>query len=90
MLDKGVGGCIEEFTSQFKSTATRHIPNRIVSIRTRDKPGMNSTVRKLFRQARRLHKKAKRTKSPHHIELFIINLHGIPQNKTSFKIQNRI
>lgn len=46
------------------------IPNKIVTIRSRDKPGMTSEIRKLFRVAKRLHRRAKRTKNPDHVEHF--------------------
>ena len=40
------------------------IPSKIVTVRPGDKPGITSEVRKLFRQAKRLHKRAKRTGLP--------------------------
>ena len=40
------------------------IPKKFVTIRSRDKPGMTSAVRKLFRVAKRMHKRAKRTQNP--------------------------
>ena len=46
------------------------IPNKIVTIRSRDKPGINTEVRKLFKIAKRFHKRAKRTGDPIHIESF--------------------
>lgn len=46
------------------------IPNKMITIRSRDKPGMNAEVRRLFRIAKRRHKKSKRTKDPVDIECF--------------------
>ena len=46
------------------------IPSKIVTVRPGDKPGMTSEVRKFFRQAKRLHKRAKRTGSPEHYAHF--------------------
>ena len=42
------------------------VPSKIVTARPGDKPGMTSEVRELFRQAKRLHKRAKRTGLPEH------------------------
>lgn len=51
-------------------TAETCIPTRLVTIRPRDKPGMTSEVRRLFKIAKRMHKRARHTCDPVHIEIF--------------------
>lgn len=60
----------ERFTLLISELAESCIPTKFVVIRPRDKPGMNGEVRHLFKVAKRLHKRAKRTQNPVHIEVF--------------------
>lgn len=46
------------------------VPTKHVKVRARDKPGMTQEIRGLFKVAKRLHRKAKRTGSPMHAEQF--------------------
>ena len=48
----------------FLNLARQYIPNRVVKIRTDDKPWYNSELRKLSRKKNNLHRKAKQTNSP--------------------------
>lgn len=65
---------IEDLTTRLTSLilqcAEDSIPHKVVTIRSRDKPGMTGEVRRLFRVAKRLHRKAKRTKDPADLEHF--------------------
>ena len=47
------------------------IPNRVVKIRQRDKPGFTTQVRKLYKQVHKLHKRKIRTGNPEHIQQYI-------------------
>ena len=60
----------ENLTSLLLSMAETCIPTKTVTLRPRDKPGMTSEIRKMFKVARHLHKRAKRTANPVDIELF--------------------
>ena len=48
----------------FLNLARQYIPNKVVKIRTDDKPWYTSELRKLSRKKNSLHRKAKRTNSP--------------------------
>ena len=50
-----------EFISAFRCEC---FPNFVVKINPRDKPGMTSRIKKLFKISNRLHKKASRSKLP--------------------------
>lgn len=58
------------FTSLLTRFSASCIPVKYVTIRSRDKPGMTSDVRKMFSLAKRYHKRARRTQNPIHIEIF--------------------
>ena len=58
-----VDDCVDTFYQVFNSELNNVIPLRKIIIRPRDKPGMNSEVRKLFRTAHRLHRIAINTKN---------------------------
>ena len=44
--------------------AHQYIPNKVVKVRTDDKPWFNSELRKLLRQKSKAHGRAKRSNSP--------------------------
>ena len=52
------------------SIAQQCIPHKDIWVRLRDKPGMTPAIRKIFRQCRRLHKKATRTGRADHFDQF--------------------
>lgn len=60
----------DNFTSLILYYAEECIPNKLITIRSRDKPGVTAEVRRLLRVAKRLHSKAKRSQNPVHWEHF--------------------
>ena len=60
----------ENFTEMLLLFATQCIPQKSIWVRPRDKPGMTPAIRKLFRECKRLHKKAKRTGRAEHTDQF--------------------
>ena len=60
----------ERFTQILIDSAQECIPNKVVNIHSRDKPGITCEVRRLFRIAKRLHARAKRSQNPVHFEHF--------------------
>ena len=58
----------EKITEMSVSIAHQCIPQKDIWVRPRDKPGMTPAIRKLFRQCKRLHKKATRTGRADHLE----------------------
>lgn len=65
---------VDELTVNFTHLLLQYVdlcvPNKTVTIRPRDKPGMTGEIRRLFRVAKRLHRKSKRTNNPVHAEQF--------------------
>ena len=57
----GVDDAVEMLTDLIKQCCNNCIPNKTIKIYPRDKPGMTSQVKQLFKTARRLHKRAQRT-----------------------------
>ena len=62
----------EKITEMLVSIPQQCIPQKDIWVRPRDKPGMTPAIRKLFRQCKRLHKKATRTGRADHFEQFIV------------------
>jgi len=54
---------VDIFTEKLRSEMSSHIPNKLVTIRPKDKPWMNGHLRLLLRQCHRLHKRSRRTNS---------------------------
>ena len=55
---------LEKWTASFLNLARAYIPNRIVTIRTRDVPWFSNELRKLKREKDRIHKIAKQSMLP--------------------------
>ncbi|MEW8546418.1 MAG: endonuclease/exonuclease/phosphatase family protein, partial [Candidatus Thiodiazotropha sp.] len=64
-LSGDVDGIAEKLTSTILTAASNSIPNKLVTIRPKDPPWMHNEIRKLIRQRKRLHRKAKRSNSTH-------------------------
>ena len=64
-----IDSAVETLTEKLKSEMLKHIPNKMVIIRPKDKPWMNAHLRHLLRSCHRFHKKAKRTQSEQDIVL---------------------
>ena len=56
-----IDDCVDSFTKTLMSIAADHIPNKICTVRTMDKPWMANNIRNQIRKRRRYHKKAKQT-----------------------------
>jgi hypothetical protein len=54
------------FTNILDNHIDLHVPQKTVTIRPKDKPFMNNTIRRCMRQRNRMHYKAKHTKNPQH------------------------
>ena len=61
---------IENFTILLVDLAELCVPSKTVKVRSRDKPGMTSEVRRLFKLAKKLHKRAKKSGNPTQLEQF--------------------
>ena len=73
----------EKFTEMLVSIAQQCIPQKDMWVRPRDKPGITPAIRKLFRQCKRLHKKATRTGRADHVEQFRVKRR---EAKASFRL----
>ena len=70
IVNNDINIACEKFTEMLVSIAQKCIPQKDILVRPRDKPGMTTAIRKLFRQCKRLHKKATRTGRADHFEQF--------------------
>jgi len=61
---RDVNDCVQVFTKIVQDELYAVMPLRTITVRPRDKPGMNSIVRGLFRKTHRLHRIARETKLP--------------------------
>ena len=68
--DKDINEQIDHVTNNIFKAAEETIPNKTVTIRTRDLPWINNQIRKQIRQRNRLHNQAKRTNLSDHWKLF--------------------
>ena len=57
----------ENFTILLVDLAELCVPSKTVKVRSRDKPGMNSEVRRLFKIAKKLNKRAKKIRKSHSV-----------------------
>ena len=57
------GACLK-WNEMFLNLASQYIPNKVVNVRTNDKPWFNSELTKLLRQKNKAHRRAKRSNSP--------------------------
>ena len=57
------GACLK-WNEMFLNLPRQYIPNKVVKVRTDDKPWFNSELRKLLRQKNKAHRRAKRSNSP--------------------------
>ena len=60
----------EQLTDTILSISKTCIPNKIVTIRSKDTPWFNNNLRKLIRKRKRAHTRAKRTNYPEHWALY--------------------
>jgi hypothetical protein len=52
---------VDKTTNIILNLARKYIPNKIITINSKDKPGMTSHVKKLFKQCHRLHARSMKT-----------------------------
>ena len=62
-MHEDVNTIAQQINSIILSAAEQSIPNKIFTIRPSDQPWMHNEIRKLIRQRKRIHKKAKQTNS---------------------------
>jgi hypothetical protein len=88
----------DHLTKAILDVALTSIPNKLVTIRPSDPPWMHSNIRKLIRQRKRLHRRAKTTQNEYHWSKFRAKRNEVISsirkaqkqyfNKLSAKIQN--
>ena len=59
-----INGARLKWNEIFLNLARQYIPNKVVKVRTDDKPWFNSELRKLLRQKNKAHRRAKSSNSP--------------------------
>ena len=80
-----------KWNETFLNLAREYIPNKVIKIRTDEKPWYNSELRRLSSKKKNLHRKAKRTNSPADWNNFrmIRNLYTGKIREAISKIQSR-